>query len=168
MSMVGAFLVLEARMMATFNPEIPRDRRTNLLNDLTKGMDNDPNEIKVGKWVYGASSSILVTFTVERGDDRQAVPEKPSSPEPSKLSTASVKLERDKCAVVLEAVKACEVLRDCSEAGVDKHFAPQKASFDAMAGATVFTVAKLNAQCREVCLQKTYKLGPARERLCGY
>jgi hypothetical protein len=115
MSMVGAFLVVEARLMATFNPEIPRDRRSNLLNELTKGMDNDPNEIKVGRWIYGAGSSIFVTFSVQRDDDRLSgapVPEKPSSPEPSKSSTVSVKLERDKCTVVLEAVKACEVLRD--------------------------------------------------------
>jgi len=70
--------------------------------------------------------------------------------------------------VVLEAVKACDVLRDCSQGAVEKHFDSQRQSFDSMTGATVFTVANLNAQCREVCLQKSYKLEPARELLCGY
>lgn len=35
---------------------------------------------------------------------------------------------------MLEAVKACEALRDCSLAAVDGHFAARKGEFEAMMG----------------------------------
>jgi hypothetical protein len=69
-AMSGSFLVLVARLIATFNPELPQDKRTKAIEKLIKGMDKDTNELRIGNWVYGCGRSIFLAFSVERADDR--------------------------------------------------------------------------------------------------
>ncbi len=83
-------------------------------------------------------------------------------------ATGEWQLDREQCATVLEAVKACEALHDCSSAAVENHFAARKAEFEAMTGDSVFTTEKLNEQCAQTCRQKDYRLAPVRQELCGY
>ena len=70
-SMAGTFLVMAARLMATFSSEVPQAKRAAALEKLMKGLNNDTNEIRLGKWVYGAGNGIALAFSVERADDRQ-------------------------------------------------------------------------------------------------
>jgi hypothetical protein len=83
-------------------------------------------------------------------------------------ATGEGKLDRKQCATVLEGVKACVGMPDCSAPAVANHFAPRKDQLEAMMGDSGFTTERLNEQCEQTCRQKTYRLGPVRVALCGY
>ena len=68
--MSAAFLILAARLMSSFNPDLPQEKQTKIIEKLIKGMNKEENEVKLGKWIYGCGNSILIAFSVESADDR--------------------------------------------------------------------------------------------------
>jgi len=71
-AMFGAFLMMALRIVATFNPDAPKEKRYAVVQKLLLGINGDSNEVKLGNWVYTASNRMLVTFTAERADDRRS------------------------------------------------------------------------------------------------
>jgi len=95
-------------------------------------------------------------------------PQTASVPEPATPIGAS-KLEFKDCAIVLEAVKTCETLRDCSDSSIQDNFTTgERQHFDSINGRAVFTTAKFYSHCKDVCRRHNYALHPARDILCGY
>jgi hypothetical protein len=83
-------------------------------------------------------------------------------------ATGEGKLDRKQCAAVLEAVKVCADLRDCSPAAVDGRFTTRKDEFEGMTGDSGFTLERLKEQCAQTCQRKAYQPSPVRHELCGY
>jgi hypothetical protein len=103
--------------------------------------------------------------------------ERPAPTPPTPPQTASEpatprgasKLEFNDCAIVLEAVKTCETLRDCSDSSIQDNFTTgEREHFDSINGRAVFTTAKFYSHCKDVCRRHNYALHPARDILCGY
>lgn len=79
------------------------------------------------------------------------------------------KLDYKNCAIVLEAVKTCETLRDCSDSTLRENFTTgEQQHMASISGTAVFTTDNFYAHCKQVCKRKAYSLHPARDLLCGY
>lgn len=88
-------------------------------------------------------------------------------PEPETADAGQ--LDFKSCAIVLEAVKTCGNLRNCSDSNITENFTSgERQHFASISGTAVFTEDKFYAHCKQVCSARTYKLHPARDILCGY
>lgn len=84
-----------------------------------------------------------------------------------KRNSAS-RLEYAECATVLEAVKTCETLGDCSRGSMQGSFGSSEMAFFRSIDGGVFSVSNFFDQCSRTCRSGNYRLQPTRSVLCGY
>ncbi len=66
LDMSGLVLLVVARTIRAFNPELNQDRRGKFVNALIKGMTKEKNEKRVGPVLYTMNNGVFMTFSAER------------------------------------------------------------------------------------------------------
>jgi hypothetical protein len=139
----------------------------------TAGSAKTPSDIAV----LAKSMSVMVNCepsksVTQRPTEKAVVSSEKPAPQPIPPPEAPApdnKLDYSNCAVVLEAVKTCEHLKDCSAQSIEKNFsARERQHFQSISGKAAFTTEKPYAQCTQTCQRHAYKTHPTREELCGY
>ena len=105
---------------------------------MTSGSLKDPSDIAT----LGKAISVMVIC--KASSNLQKPP--PNPPPSDKVEPAvnppaqASRLDYSNCAVVLEAVKTCEHLRDCSSAAIETNFTPrEREHFQSISGTAAFT-----------------------------
>ena len=118
---------------------------------MTRGSLKNPSDIAT----LGKAISVMVICKASSNLAEKPPPNPPPSDkvEPAINPPAQAsRLDYSNCAVVLEAVKTCERLRDCSNEAIETNFTPrERQHFQSISGTAAFTADNFYSHCEQVC-----------------